>query len=252
MSIDSAKTILVIGATSGIGRALALPLAALPSKPTVIAAGRRQERLDELASQGLEAVQLDVAASREVLQKNVADILAKYPNLDAIILASGIQYQHNFKSGINLDEIHQEFTVNYFSIVTLVSLFIPHFLALSEKGLPSWISPITSGLALMPAPQVINYSASKAALHSFSESLRVQLADTKINVLEIIPPLVESELHDAQGTTEALSKFWMPLDEYTSKTLDGLRKGDKHIAVGTAGKVWDKVQSSGLDGPYKV
>ncbi|KAJ7071314.1 hypothetical protein C8F01DRAFT_974719 [Mycena amicta] len=249
-SIDFARTILVIGATSGLGRALALGLAELPSAPTVIAAGRRKDRLEQLEGKNLETVQFDVAAPLDVLKKNVDDIIAQYPDLDAVILSAGVQYRQDFTKGVNLDEVYKEMNVNYLAVVSLISMFTPHFLSLSEQGRPSWICPISSGLALKPGPQVINYSASKAAVHSFTTSLRIQLADTKINVFEIIPPLVESELHDEQGTSEALSKFWMPLDEYTQKTVQALSRGDIHIAAGRAQTIWKEIQDSNLDGTF--
>jgi hypothetical protein len=81
VSIDNAKCVLVIGATSGIGRALALAISELPSRPTVIAAGRRQDRLKELQEKNLETVQLDVAADLKTLKKTVDSLIAKYPNV---------------------------------------------------------------------------------------------------------------------------------------------------------------------------
>ncbi|KAJ7225814.1 hypothetical protein GGX14DRAFT_641191 [Mycena pura] len=244
MSIDNAKCILVIGATSGIGRALALALAELPSRPTVIAAGRRQDRLKELQEKMLETVRLDVAADLDVLKENIDSIIAKYPNLDAIILSAGIQYQLDFTSAaVDLNQVYREINVNYLAVVSLISMFLPHFLKLSAEGRSSWIIPISSGLGLTPSSLMPNYSASKAALRSFTTSLRKQMEVTNVNVLEIIPPLVESELHDEQGTTERLSKFWMPLDEYTEKTMQGLRKGDIHIAAGRAEETLKRFQA---------
>ncbi|KAJ7357082.1 hypothetical protein DFH08DRAFT_473503 [Mycena albidolilacea] len=250
VSIDNAKCVLVIGATSGIGRALALAISSLPSHPTVIAAGRRQDRLKELQEKNLETLQIDVTADLGSLKQTVESLIVKYPNLDAVILSSGIQYMHDFKKDVDISQVIREINVNYLAVVSLISLFIPHFLKLSAEGRPSFIIPITSGLGLLPSPLVINYSASKAALRSFTTSLRKQLEDTKVNVLEIIPPLVESELHDEQGTTERLSKFWMPLDEYTKLTVDGLRKGDIHIAAGRAAEVLEKFEKGGLNGLF--
>lgn len=81
--IGDCKCVLVIGATSGIGRSLALAIHALPSEPTVIVSGRRQERLDELAKMGtrLKTARVDVNGSREDLKAFVQDITAKYPNV---------------------------------------------------------------------------------------------------------------------------------------------------------------------------
>ncbi|KAJ7706474.1 hypothetical protein B0H17DRAFT_631409 [Mycena rosella] len=250
VSIDKAKCVLVIGATSGIGRALALAISELPSCPTVIAAGRRQDRLKELEAKNLETLELDVTTDLETLTETVDSLVAKYPQLDAVILASGIQYQHDFTKDVDLNLVVKEIYVNYLAVVSLISMFISHFLKLSADGLPSFIIPITSGLGLMPAPQVLNYSASKAALRSFTTSLRKQFESTNINVMEIIPPLVESELHDEQGITERLSKFWMPLDEYTRKTMEGLRKGDSHIAAGMAETVYKRFEA--LDQVYPM
>ncbi|KAJ6574824.1 hypothetical protein B0H19DRAFT_1125922 [Mycena capillaripes] len=252
VSIDNAKCVLVIGATSGIGRALALAIAELPSRPTVIAAGRRQDRLKELEEKNLETVQMDVAADQETLKKTVDSLITKYPNLDAIILSSGIQYQHDFTKGVDLNQIIKEINVNYIAVVSLISMFLPHFLKLSAEDRPSFVIPVTSGLAFKPGPGVPNYCASKAALHSLTTSLRKQLEATKVNVVEIVPPLVESELHDEQGTTPALSKFWMPLDQYTKETVDGLRKGQTHVASGKADEVVKHFEREGLNGPWQM
>lgn len=86
-SINDSKCVLVIGATSGIGRALALAIHALPTKPTVIVGGRRKDRLDELVKNGdgrIDAVQVDVQADRETLKQFVDDVLAKHPNVSHV------------------------------------------------------------------------------------------------------------------------------------------------------------------------
>ena len=82
--INDSKCVLVIGATAGIGRALALAIHALPTKPTVIVAGRRKERLDELVQKGdgrIEAVQVDVAASKDELKNFADEVIKKYPEV---------------------------------------------------------------------------------------------------------------------------------------------------------------------------
>lgn len=91
VSIDNAKCVLVIGATSGLGRALALAISELPGRPTVIAAGRRQDRLKELEAKKLETLQIDVAADPATLETTVDSLVAKYPdvkNLYCIFLFS--------------------------------------------------------------------------------------------------------------------------------------------------------------------
>ncbi|KAF8628951.1 hypothetical protein AX15_003626 [Amanita polypyramis BW_CC] len=189
-SINDSKCILVTGATAGVGRALALALAALPSKPRVIAAGRRRDRLDELAEAGLETVELDVNTDSDTLKKFAVGIVKKYRDLDTVIYSAGVQYEFYFQKEVDLGKLTSEININYTSIVTLIYHFMPHFLQLSEQGRPSFIIPVTAGLGSAPAPWVPNYSAVKAALHSFTVSLRVQLQNTYINVIEIVPPYV--------------------------------------------------------------
>ncbi|THH30087.1 hypothetical protein EUX98_g4118 [Antrodiella citrinella] len=243
-NISDAKCILVVGATAGIGRDLAIALHDLPSRPVVVVTGRRQERLDELSSahERVEAVNFDVTAGREELEKFVKDITAKYPHLDALVFAAGVQHVFNFHKPeeIDLDVFDVEINTNYTSIAITTILLLPHFLKLNAEGRPSFIVPISSGLGLCPAPWVPNYAATKAAVHSFALSLSSQLEDTNVHVMEIIPPLVESELHDHQGTTPRLSKVWMPLSQFTPLAVEGLLRGDLQIAIGNSHKVWER------------
>ncbi|RPD81980.1 NAD(P)-binding protein [Lentinus tigrinus ALCF2SS1-7] len=247
-NIKDAKCVLVIGATAGIGRALALAIHDLDSKPTVIAAGRRQERLDELAAKSgdsrIKTVQVDINTTYDKLKQFVDDLTGRYPDVDAVVLSSGIQHIFDFEKpeSIDVNKIADEFNTNYVAIVNLILLFLPHFLKLNAAGRPSFIIPITSSLAIVPRPTVPNYCATKAALHSFSLSLRAQLAHTNVRVVEILPPLVESELHDHQGTTPALSIFWMPLDQFTKLTIEGLVRGDPEVVVGMAAAVLQRYE----------
>ncbi|KAI0639749.1 NAD-P-binding protein [Trametes polyzona] len=236
--IKDAKCILVLGATSGIGRALALALHGLDSRPTVIVAGRRQERLDEISKQGerIKTARVDINTTDDKLKEFVQQTVSQYPDLDAVVFSSGIQHVFNFSKpeSIDLSKLQDEISVNYISITKLIVLFLPHLLKLSASGRPTFIIPISSGLAIIPYASVPNYSATKAALHSFTQSLRAQLAKTKVQVLEIVPPLVESELHDHQGTTPTLAQFWMPLDKYIKEVIEGLVRGDLEIASGAS------------------
>ncbi|KAF8898528.1 hypothetical protein BD779DRAFT_1484401 [Infundibulicybe gibba] len=217
-SIEDSKCVLVTGATAGIGRALALSIAKLNTKPKVIAAGRREDRLEEMTKAGLSTTKIDLDTDKDTLKQFVNDLLRDHADL-RIPLRSNI---------------------NYTSIVTLINFLLPHFLKLGAQGRPCFIIPVTSGLGIVPAPWVPNYSATKAALHSFGFSLRGQLEGTNVHVMEIIPPLVESELHDPYGTTTKLSKFWMPLEEYIPSIMQGLREGRSHIADGMAKTAFDR------------
>ncbi|KAI0348456.1 NAD(P)-binding protein [Trametopsis cervina] len=252
--LTDAKCILIIGATAGIGRALALAIHDLPTKPTVIIGGRRQERIDELCgrSERFRGVWVDVLGGREALRGFVEGVVGNYPEvgeeinkLDAVIFSSGIQHVYNFSEPgkVDLDLLDAELTTNYTSIYTMITFFLPHFLALSEKGRHSFIVPVTSTLASLPAPTIPGYCASKAAVHSLVLSLDHNLRNTNVHVMELIPPLTESELHDHQGTRDYLSKIWMPLDKFTEEAMDGLCRGGLQIAVGNAKPVWDAFEA---------
>ncbi|KAF5356112.1 hypothetical protein D9756_003934 [Leucocoprinus leucothites] len=240
--IDLSKCVLITGATAGIGRALAHKIKELPSKPQVIVAGRRQERLDELADEGFETYRMDVGSDRATLKKDVEILLARYPDLDTVILNAGIQREFDFTKEVDLEKIDYEINVNYNSVVALTTYFLPQLLNLGSRGRQCFIVTVTSGLSIIPSPKVPNYCASKAAVHSLTLCLQAQLAGTGVNVLEISPPLVESELHDAEGTTEALSKFWMPLEEFVTIVTKGLIAGTPFIGAGTSADVWNRFE----------
>ncbi|KAL0067642.1 hypothetical protein AAF712_005357 [Marasmius tenuissimus] len=247
-SINDSKCILITGATSGIGRALAVAITKLPTNPHVIGTGRRPDRLKELRSVDVEPVQLELDADADTLKKNVLDLVQKFPDLDTIILNAGIQREYDFlNTDVDLANIYQEMNVNYLSILTVIAAVLPHFKTLAATGRPCMIVNVTSGLAVVPATHLSNYSASKAALHSMTMSLQSQFQGTNIHFIEVVPPLVESELHDHEGTTEKLSKFWMPLDQYVALTLEGLQKGEPHVSCGAAAAAFDRFEKEKYD-----
>ncbi|KAH7922044.1 NAD(P)-binding protein [Leucogyrophana mollusca] len=261
-SINDSKCILIVGSTAGIGRSLALSILALPSKPTVIVCGRRKERLDELvAAHGgdgrLKAVQLDVTIDRTSLKASIDDIIEQFPELDAVMFSSGIQHISDFSEPetINLDDVISELTVNYISIVSMITFFLPHLIKIGETR-PSFIYTISSNLGIAPVPGAPNYCATKAALHSLSLSLNVQLKNQNVHVVEIIPPLVESELHElhhaGQGGAEAYSGIWMPLEQFTKATMVCLERGDVQIPVGRAARRYAKYESGKLEGILRM
>jgi len=116
----------------------------------------------------------------------------------------------------------------------MITFFLPHLIKLGEQGRPTFLYPVSSGLSIYPAAGVPDYCATKAAIHSLSISLAVQLKEKNVHVVEIIPPFVESELHGSEGTTQHLDNIWMPLQKYTRLTLEGLVRGDPYVPVGTA------------------
>ncbi|KAF9535833.1 hypothetical protein CPB83DRAFT_888498 [Crepidotus variabilis] len=105
-SIDDSKCVLITGATSGIGRALAFEILKLPTKPTVIGTGRREERLEELSKAGIEALSFELTSEFATLNKALEDTISKHPILDTVVLNAGIQHELDFKKGIDMSSKH--------------------------------------------------------------------------------------------------------------------------------------------------
>jgi len=240
-TIADSKCVLIIGATAGIGQALARALVDLPSKPKVIVNGRRQERLDELQKEGFETIKFDVNTDRPNLKHFVDTVVGRYPELDTVVFSAAIQNELDFThpDTLDLDIFMRELNINYISIITMTKFFLSHLIKRAATGQPCFIIPISSILGITPGPWVPTYAATKAALHSFSITLNEQLHGTGVHVMEIMPPLTESELHDHQGKRETLQKVWMPLDEFTKEEMEGLLRGETFIPCGETKEPFD-------------
>ncbi|KAK3369959.1 hypothetical protein B0H63DRAFT_440261 [Podospora didyma] len=222
------KTVLVTGATSGIGEALAERMIA--SGIFVIAVGRRQDRLDALvAKHGADKVAGEAfdVSDLDAISDWAKRITTKYPKLDSIVLNAGFQRTLDFTnpSSISLPTVNSELTTNYLSPLHTVAHFLPHLTSLGLDT-PASVVFVSSLLSIVPLPRCANYCASKAAIHSLAWSLRSQLAGPAspsthhIRVLEIMPPAVQTELHPQQAdlASQGMASFGMPLDEYADET----------------------------------
>ncbi|RYO79650.1 hypothetical protein DL764_009997 [Monosporascus ibericus] len=233
------KTVLMIGCTAGIGLALAERM--IENGIFVIGVGRRKERLDafvaKYGSKKAAASQFDIT-NVDGIKDWVAEVIKTYPDIDCVFLNSGIQRTLNFTKpeAIDLASVQQEMTTNYMSYVALTTYLLPHLQSLAPR--PAALAAVTSGLALVPLPRCANYCATKAALHSLLWSLRAQLAGDEasrhVRVVEILPPAVQTELHELQEDLRARghTNFGMPLVEFTDETWDALTKGKEEIPVG--------------------
>jgi uncharacterized oxidoreductase len=185
-------TILLLGATSGIGEAFAHYFHSKGKK--VIAAGRRVERLEALKSElkGLETYQFDVS-DIDNIEANLNSLFKAYPDLDSVFVLSGIMSLGNFKdpSTTSTNGIVKEVTTNLIAPMVIARTVIPHFLTLKRQ---TTFITVTSGLAYMPLPLYPVYNATKSGLHAVTVVLRTQLAGTNVNVFEVAPPKVETEL----------------------------------------------------------
>jgi short-subunit dehydrogenase involved in D-alanine esterification of teichoic acids len=236
------KKVLLVGATSGIGWALAERILSAESTKVIIV-GRRAERLNELAEKyGKENAIPNVFDITQLsdIPSWAAAVTKDHPDLDCVFLNSGIQKAHNFAKpeSVNLDWINEEITTNYLAYVHMTTAFLPHL----QKQRETSLIYVSSGLALIPSPRVLNYSASKAALHHFILALREQLKSGpgKVNVIEVMPPAVQTELHDTKHQPDlpegSGARMGMPLKDFTNEAWEGLENGEEQVVVGDGAK----------------
>ncbi|KAA6414722.1 MAG: short-chain dehydrogenase reductase [Lasallia pustulata] len=137
-----------------------------------------------------------------------------------------------------MDILQTEFITNYLSYLALTKGFLPFLLG---KKAESALMYTTSGLALVPMLRCPNYCASKAALHHFILCLREQLKETKVKVVELYPPAVQTELHDEKHQPDLKhgSQIGMPLDQFTQEAYDGLAAGKEQVPVGMSKQPFD-------------
>jgi uncharacterized oxidoreductase len=222
------STVLVTGGGSGIGAGLAAAFHARGAK--VIIAGRTRSRLEAVAAKhrGMEIEVLDVADPDQVWAL-AARISTRFPSLDTVINNAGIQTQFDFTKDEAPDPalLGREVDVNLKGLIFVANAFLP----LLKRQSKARMIHIGSGLGYVPLASVPVYSATKAAVHSFTISLRRQLVDSSVQVVEIIPPAVETDLHRGQSRTPPQA---MKLDAFVTAAMAGLDAGNAEIPVGLA------------------
>ncbi|MEV0426461.1 SDR family NAD(P)-dependent oxidoreductase [Micromonospora sp. NPDC050495] len=207
----SGNTVFIPGSTSGIGLALALELRAKGN--TVIVGGRRADLLARIAAEhpGIDTVEIDTAdpASIDAAAKQV---LARHPDLNVLITMAGIMRVEDWHRPESfLASAEATVTTNVLGPIRLIAAFIEHLRTRPDAT----IVTVSSGLAFTPLKATPSYNASKAAIHMLSESLRLQLADSTVKVVELEPPAVRTGLLPGQETSE----FAMPLDEFVAEVM---------------------------------
>ncbi|MFC3495387.1 SDR family oxidoreductase [Glycomyces rhizosphaerae] len=213
------NTILIAGGTSGIGLALARRFHEAGNK--VIVAGRRRHRLDEItAAHGIEGELLDITDEASI-RGLFETVTAKHPDLNAVIAMAGIMEPEQVLDPGSLDIAERTIETNLLGPIRLVHTFAPFLTRQPDAA----ILTVTSGLAYVPLAATPTYSATKAAMHSFTESLREQLRGTSVQVIEIAPPLVRTSLM-GEGTDNDNA---MPLDEFTAEVM-GLLESEPDAA----------------------
>jgi uncharacterized oxidoreductase len=224
------NTVFITGGASGIGLGLAQAFYRLRNK--VIIGSRRQDLLKQVCSahEGMDYVVVDVG-NPDQIQDVAGYLIEKYPSINRVINNAGIQRLIDFTSdNVSNELIEEEIGTNFTGLVQICAAFLPHL----RKQNPASLINVSSGLGLTPLSKVPVYSATKAAVHSFTKSLRHQLKGTSVEVIELIPPSVATELRSGRNDSEHVGPPAMPLDEYISQTMTALETNEQEIAVGSA------------------
>lgn len=219
------NTVFIPGATSGIGLALALALADRGN--TVVVGGRRTELLTRIAAEHpyLDTQRIDTA-DPDSIRGAVADVLARHPDLNVLIAMAGIMRVEDWHRPASfLSSAESIVTTNLLGPIRLIGALVEHL----QSRPAATIMTVSSGLAFAPLAATPSYNATKAAIHMLSESIRLQLADTTVQVVELVPPAVRTGLLPGQETSDVA----MPLDDFVAEVMDLLetRPDAKEILV---------------------
>ena len=222
--MDTTKdTVLITGGGTGIGRAFAEALHAKGAK--VIIAGRRAEVLQDVcaANPGMAFETVDVADAGSITAF-AAKIIAAHPDLNAVISNAGIMKAEALSDGtFDLGVVDDTVAINLLGTIRLAAAVLPHLLT---KPSASFVT-VSSGLAFVPLAATPTYSATKAAIHSWTQALRTQLAGTSVKVVEWAPPAVATDLMPGH----AADPRSMPLHEFTAESLGLFEAGVNEVQV---------------------
>jgi uncharacterized oxidoreductase len=220
------RTILITGGSAGIGLAFANKLESLGNE--VIVTGRRQSALDSVrtANPRIHTIQSDVADPKQI--STLAEhVKQKFPKIDVLINNAGISlYKNLAHTSSDLDALAVELNTNAGGVIRMTSAFIDVLRA--NRGT---LINVSSALAFVPLPCIPIYCASKAAIHSYTQSLRFQLEDSGVEVIELMPPAVKTDM-----TAELPEKDMKMIstDELVDQSILGLASGAPEILVGQA------------------
>ena len=239
----SGNTILITGGTSGIGRALAEVFHRRGNQ--VIIAGRRQHLLNEItaAHPGMRGMQLDVE-DPHALDALAGHLQDQFPELNVLINNAGISRREDLTADtIDISAARSIIHTNILGVIHLTAALLP----ILRRRPRSTIITTTSGLGFVPFAPFPTYCASKAFLHSWLQSLRFQLRETPVEVFELVPPYVQTEL---SGPHQATDPHAMPLEDYVTEVMqlfdDPKRSGGEILVQRVQALRW-----AGKNGDYE-
>lgn len=223
------NTILITGGATGIGLALARGL--IEKGNEVVICGRSEAALHK-AQQAVPSVVTYVcditdSASRHAM---IERLKASHPNLNVVINNAGVQHHRDFTTETAVHALDQEVAINLTAPIQLIAELLP-VIRQQENGV---IINVTSGLAFSPMADVPVYSATKAAMHSFTLSLRHQLKPSGIRVIEIAPPIVDTDLGAGTRSHGTSSRPMMTPEQFSAEALAQLEAGNDEVLVGVS------------------